>query len=302
MKKWCYHTTVQENNTSFPTDAKLAKKVIDQCNRIAIDFNITQRQNYTRVSKQLLRDSYNGKHPKRAKTARKSTKKLRTIAGRLLRELKRKLPENVCQQMKGHFTDLEKAITQKRKDKDKIYSIHKPYTACIAKGKAHKPYEFGNKIGLITTGKSLIITAISAFAGNPHDSKTIAPLLTPLETHQFELPHEIIYDRGGRGKQQIKGVTISTPKLPKATDTAYQKKKARQKFRRRAAIEPVTGHLKTDHRMGQNYLHGSESPQTNAYLAATGWNLKKKMEELRKVLFCLFQNLFFCTETKFSIR
>ena len=118
----------------------------------------------------------------------------------------------------------------------------------------------------------------------------------------MELPHEIIYDRGGRGKQQIKGVTISTPKPPKATDTAYKKKKARQKFRRRAAIEPVIGHLKTDHRMGQNYLHGSESPQINAYLAAMGWNLKKKMEELRKVLFFLFQNLFFCAETKFSIR
>jgi transposase, IS5 family len=64
-------TTVQENNTTFPTEAKLSKKVIDKCNKIAEKEGIKQRQRYTRESKQLVRDTYNGKHPKRAKKQEK---------------------------------------------------------------------------------------------------------------------------------------------------------------------------------------------------------------------------------------
>jgi IS5 family transposase len=56
-------TTVSENNTTFPTDAKLAKKIIDKCNRIAQKENVDQRQTYTKVSKQLVRDTHNSSHP-----------------------------------------------------------------------------------------------------------------------------------------------------------------------------------------------------------------------------------------------
>jgi IS5 family transposase len=64
----------------------------------------------------------------------------------------------------------------------------------------------------------------------------------------------------------------------------YQKREKRKKFRRRAAIEPVIGQLKKDYRMGQNYLSGPKSPQINALLAATGWNLKKMMRKLKTEL------------------
>ena len=68
-------TTVQENNITFPTDAKLAKKVIDHCKRIAKKEGIKQRQTYKVISKELVRHTYNYKHPKRAKRAKKATKK-----------------------------------------------------------------------------------------------------------------------------------------------------------------------------------------------------------------------------------
>lgn len=171
------HTTVQENNTTFPTDAKLAKRVIEKCKRLAQETGVEQRQTYTRVSKQLLRDTFNPKHPKRAAKARKAGKKLRTIAGRLVRELERGL---LPEQLNTYWDTLDlygRVIGQKRSDRDKIYSIHKFFTACIAKGKAYKQYEFGNKIRLFTTSKTLIITSIKAFEGNPHDGKTIGPLL-----------------------------------------------------------------------------------------------------------------------------
>ena len=57
-------TTVQENNTSFPTDAKLAKKIIDKLNSIASKKGVDQNQTYVRICKQLVRDTYNPNHPK----------------------------------------------------------------------------------------------------------------------------------------------------------------------------------------------------------------------------------------------
>lgn len=278
-------TTVQENYTTFPTDAKLAKKIIDKCNAMAIKEGVQQRQTYVRVSKQLLRNTYNGKHPKRRKKAKSSGRKLNTIAGRLLRELRRKLPQEALNAYRQDLELYKKVLAQKRTDKDKVYSLHKPFTCCIAKGKAAKQYEFGNKVGLIATGKELVITAIRSFNGNPHDSKTIGPLLDQMESNLGHTPKELVYDRGGKGHKQIGDTIISTPdNKPLKHDTSYLKRKKRKKFRRRAAIEPVIGHLKTDFRMGQNYLHGKESPQINAFLAATGWNLKKMMKKLKEEL------------------
>jgi IS5 family transposase len=275
-------TTVAENNTTFPTDAKLAKKIIDKCNTIAQKEKVEQRQTYVRVSKQLVRDTYNPHHPKRKKKAKKSGQKLKTIAGRLLRELERKLPTELLQSYQKEVEFYKCVLAQNRGDKNKIYSLHKPFTACIAKGKAHKQYEFGNKIGLITTAKTLIITAVKSFTGNPHDSKTIEPLLDQMESNFNHTPKEIIYDRGGKGQKQIGETIISTPDYkPLKRDTAYQKRKKKKKFRRRAAIEPVIGHLKSNYRMAQNYLSGEDSPQINAFLAATGWNLKKMMKKLK---------------------
>ena len=286
-------TTVQENNTTFPTDAKLCKKVIDYCNKIAENEGIKQRQRYTKVSKQMLRRTYNGKHPKRAKIAKKSQRQLKTIAMRLIRELQRNFTKEQQEFYKDLLTLYTKAVTQKRNDSDKIYSIHKPFTRCIAKGKAHKQYEFGNKVGLITTankGKKIIL-GIKAFLQTPYDGHTIEPLLEQMETGGQKLPKELLYDRGGRGKSEIKGVKISIPSTPRKKDTAYQKQTKRKKFRTRAAIEPIIGHLKTDFRLAKNYFMGETGPQINALLAATAWNMKKMMELLKQKIIFLFYKI-----------
>jgi IS5 family transposase len=225
-------TTVQENNTTFPTDAKLCKKVIDKCNEIAEKSGIKQRQRFTRESKQLLRDTYNGKHPKRIKQARKAKKRLKTIANKMLRELDNKMTSLQKEVFENDTstalsTSLElyrRAVNQQKNDKNKVYSLHKPFTRCISKGKAHKQYEFGNKVGLITGGNKgkKIILAIRAFLDNPYDGNTIEPLLNQMEKNEIRLPKELAYDRGGKGKAEIRGVKIITPSTPKKTDTPCQ--------------------------------------------------------------------------------
>jgi IS5 family transposase len=291
-------TTVQENNTTFPTDAGLCKKVIDKCNEIAGTAGIKQRQRFTRQSKQLVRDTYNGQHPSRAKQAKKAKKRLKTIANKMLRELDRKMTSEQKAFYKNDMELYNRAVNQQPKDTNKVYSFHKPFTNCISKGKSHKQYEFGNKVGLITGGKKgkKIILAIQAFLDNPYDGHTIAPLLNQMERNKIPLPKELVYDRGGKGKSTIKGVKIIIPSPAKKTDSPYQRQSKRKKCRARAAIEPIIGHLKTDYRMAQNYLYGKAGIQINALMAATAWNLKKMMEKLKEKILQFIFRLFFPQE------
>jgi IS5 family transposase len=288
-------TTVQENNTTFPTDAKLCKKVIDKCTKIADSEGITQRQKFKKESKQLLRDTYNGGHPKRAKKAKKAKKRLKTIANKLLRELERKMTDEQKIRYEPEISIFQRAVNQHKNDKNKIYSLHKYFTDCISKGKSHKRYEFGNKIGLITDGKKgkKIILAVKGFLGNPYDGHTIDPLLNQMKYNNIQLPKELVYDSAGKGKSEIMGVKIITPSPPKKTDTQHQRHSKRKKCRARATIEAIIGHLKADFRMQQNYLWGENGVQINALLAATAWNLKKMMEKLKEDFLCfIFQLLF----------
>lgn len=271
-------TMVQGNNTEFPTDAGQYRKVVEGCRRIASKENVVQRQSYVRMSRQLLRDCYNARNPRRRKKASSSLRKLRTIAGRVVRELERN----------GERLELYRRVPAQRcSDKDKVHSLHKPYTSCIAKGKAAVPYEFGNKVGIVSTAKEQIIVAVKAFRGNPNDGSTIEPLLELMKSYGIKLPERLAYDRGCRGKRTIKGVRILTQGSPRKGDTVSE---------RRAAIEPLIGHLRHDHRMKENYLCGSSSPTVNAMLAAAAWNLKKLMRELvdrhRRALLCLWRLVF----------
>jgi IS5 family transposase len=114
-----------------------------------------------------------------------------------------------------------------------------------------------------------------------------------MERNGQRLPNEIIYDRGGKGKKEIKGVKILIPDTPKKTDTNYMKQEKRKRFRSRAGIEAVIGHLKSDFRMAQNYLHGEKGIQINALMSCTAWNLKKLMAVLSEKAARLFARLFF---------
>ena len=128
------------------------------------------------------------------------------------------------------------------------------------------------------------------------------PLLEQMEDNKLKLPKELVYDRGSKGREQIKDVNIITPDKPKTNQTASQKRQKRNKCRTRAAIESIIGHLKKDLRMEQNYLWGEKGMQINAYLAAKAWNLKKMMEKLKEKLLrlifrYLYQSEYYCTAT-----
>lgn len=277
-------TTVQEKNITFPTDAKLAKKVIDNCTKIAEKEGIKQRQTYKRIAKQHLRDAYFGHHPKRKKKAIMARKKLRTIGKRVVRELERKLPEEVLKQYETEFSNYKKVLAQERNSKDKIYSLHEPQTACIAKGKAHKAYEFGTKVAVTRGRKTGIITSVKRFSGNPHDSKTLEESLAQSQRVREQIggtrPTIASTDRGFRGVTQVGDTKIEIPKNTK-DKSRYKQEVARKRFRARAAIEPTISHLKRNHALGLNFLKGVAGDIHNALLAGIGYNLKMRFNQIK---------------------
>lgn len=272
-------STVQEKNITYPTDSKLQKKIIDKCVKIAKEEGIKLRRSYKRTSKQLVRDTYNGTHPKRRKKANAAKRKLVTIAGRLVRELDRKLPIDCSQRQ-----DLEifiKVLNQTRKSKHKIYSLHEPEVYCIAKGKAHKKYEYGCKASVVLTQKTGIIVGAMTFKTNVYDGHTLEDVLIQTEKLTGKAPKNAWVDRGYKGKQLVGQTIINMPKPPLKKDNEYQKRKKRKHFRKRAAIEPIIGHLKQDYRVARNYLKGQTGDSINFMMAAAGFNFRKLMKKLK---------------------
>lgn len=180
-------------------------------------------------------------------------------------------------------------LQQRKGDKNKIYSIHEPDVKCIAKGKESKKYEFGNKSSIVKTKVSGIIVGALGFKDNPYDGHTLDPQLEQVERLTGKLPKVGVVDRSYRGRKQVKGVNILSPKKLPAKATAYLKQKLRKLFRARAGIEPVIGHVKHDHRMERNYLSGNIGDNMNTILAATGFNMMKMLKRLKT---CGLENYF----------
>ena len=274
-------TTAQEKNITYPTDAKLLIKVIKRCNRIAEKENIHQRQTYKRTYKKLLLKQRFAHHPKRRKEAKAALRKLRTIAGRLVRELERELSHPAMETHTDSLINFKKVISQKRFDKNKIYSLHEPEVSCIAKGKAHKKFEFGSKVSFAVVPGVNIIVGVQSFNGNPNDSITLEPKLNHVEKICGKKFKNAIVDRGYKVKKQINGIMIVTPKPPNSKQP-YSKTTMRKKCRNRAAVEPVIGHVKQDCRMQRNYLKGTIGNDINALLAAAGFNFRGLLRKIKR--------------------
>lgn len=267
-------TTVQEKNITYPTDTKLAVRIVRKCNKIAKAENVELRQSYRFTVKDLLRTA-NSKSPRKVKERTKARRKIKTIAGRIVRDLRRKLNEEGLAKHWENIGVFEKVLAQKKDDKNKIYSLHALEVACIAKGKENKKYEFGSKVSFSTAQKSNVILAAVNFKGNPNDNRTLAKTLDQQERLTGVRAKNAFVDRGYKGREI--GATLIQAPTNGNGKTKYEKSKLRKNFRRRAAIEPIIGHAKSDFGLGRNYLKGETGDIINAMLAAAAFNFKSWM-------------------------
>jgi IS5 family transposase len=268
-------TTVQEKNIAFPTDTNLYRKIAQQCVKIAGEEGISLRRSYVRTIPKLVYAQRGRNRPGTHKKAVKATRKLKTIAGRLVRELQRKLPVEVLERYQEKLAVFQQVLDQKRLDKDKIYSLHEPHVYCMSKGKAHKKYEYGSKVSIAMTASSGIIVSAMNLEKNQYDGKTLPGVLHDIEEVTGRRPKVAIVDQGYRGKKQIETTEIVSADRLRSKLTPCQKRKTRRRLRRRAAIEPIIGHLKADFRLARNYLKGLIGDHLNVLLAAAAFNIRK---------------------------
>lgn len=282
-------TTVQEKNITYPTDAKLHKKIITKCQQMAADEGLAVRQSYRYVLKKLSLDQRFRGHPKNKAKARKADKKLKTIAGRLVRELARQLAGD------HHYqTDIalfERVLSQQRSDSHKIYSLHEPQVQCISKGKEHKKYEFGNKVSLVYTQTTGVIVGALGFC-NEYDGHTLERALAQTSRLRGHSPLTATADRGYRGISRVGQTQIIIPKPASKSASVSQRAKKKKRFARRAAIEAVIGHLKADNRLSRNFYKGIVGDNINVMLSAAGFNFRRMLNKWKSSILWLLQNLY----------
>ena len=282
-------TTVQEKFIRFPTAARLYDRMRERLVTAAQQRGIGLRQSYTRVGRHTLTRQQRYASAQQFRRARRMTKRLHTLLGRVVRDIERKTTQRDCE-----LTELlqraGRLLAQQRADREKLYSVHAPEVECLAKGKAQKRYEFGCKVSVASTSRGNWIVGARALHGNPYDGHTLAGALRQVERLSGQKPQTAFVDLGYRGH----GVAGESAVQVVPRQRRHLAKSVRRWMNRRAAIEPVIGHLKSDHRMERNRLKGRVGDQLNAVLSACGFNLRKLLrafsclewwEGLRRLLY-----------------
>jgi IS5 family transposase len=279
-------TTVQPKNIAFPTDAKLLYSSIVRLGCLCRRHGIKLRQTYMRVGKRALIKAQRYAHAKQFKRHRREVKFLNVRLGRVIRDIARKIED---------MPDLEAAFARelslglrlrqqrKRQDGPKLYSLHAPETECIGKGKAHKPYEFGCKVSVATTNArspgGMFVLHAKALHGNPYDGHTLKSVAEELAAWIGASSERIYVDKGYVGHKASNPLRVFRSGQKRGVHGQI-----RRELRRRAAIEPVIGHLKEEHRLGRNFLKGREGDCINAVLAAAGLNFRRLAQWLRRLM------------------
>ena len=272
-------STVQEKAIAHPVDSRLLEIARAKVVQAAKFAGITLKQTFVKEGKELRRKAGGYAHTKQFKRLRRAVKRQRTILGVVIREIKRKLTtasteaSSTITRLNTLLERAERIRTQQPKDKNKLYALHAPEVECIGKGKARKPYEFGVKTSIAVTHKSGLMVGARTFPGNPYDGHVLNQQLeqtTILLEDTGKSPKQVIVDLGYRG------VDKDNPTVQIIHRGKYKSltKQQRRWLKRRQAVEPAIGHLKSDNRLDRCWLHGQLGDALHAVLCAAGYNLR----------------------------
>ena len=281
-------STVQEKAIAHPVDSRLLEIARAKVVQMAKFAGLALKQTFVKEGRELRRKAGGYAHAKQFKRLRRAVKRQRTILGIVIREIKRKLSaeSSAAPHTVTRLTTLleraERIRTQQPKDKNKLYALHAPEVECIGKGKARKPYEFGVKTSIAVTHKSGLMVGARTFPGNPYDGHVLNQQLeqtTILLEDTGKSPLQVIVDLGYRGVDQ------DNPTVEIIHRGKYRSltKQQRRWLKRRQAVEPAIGHLKSDHRMDRCWLQGQLGDALHAVLCAAGYNLRWLLRAMRRL-------------------
>lgn len=285
LKRVNVDTTVQTKAIRFPTDARLYNRMREKLVKAARAEGFVIKQSYEHAGRRLLTQSSRYAHARQMKRARACTRKLRTQLGRVVREIERRIvtsphPLSELSKLSKLLATAHRIHAQQRHDKNKIYSAHEPEVECIAKGKADRKYEFGNKVSVAVSSRGGWSVGTKSFTGNPYDGHTLAAQMKQVESLIGNRVSEAHVDMGYRGHDYQGAVAVHVDKRRRGRTP----RSLWRWMKRRAAVEPSIGHLKNEHRLERNRLKGVEGDAINAVLAAAAMNFQK----LLGAFLCLF--------------
>lgn len=279
-------TTVQTKAVRHPTDARLYDRARERLVKTARGQGLRIKQSYTHVGRRLLMQQSRYAHARQMKRAARCTRKLRTHLGRVIREIQRQRPNPT-----GPLASLLKTAqclhAQTRKSKNKVYSVHEPQIACIAKGKAAKRYEFGNKVSVAVTSRGGWLLGAIGLPDNPYDGHTLTAQLTQVRRMVSTPVKQVFVDMGYRGHGHDGSETVVVDKRRRGKTPL----RLWRWMKRRAAVEPSIGHLKSEHRLERNRLKGAQGDALNALFSAAAMNFHKLLRVLEAFWLRIWQCL-----------
>jgi IS5 family transposase len=270
-------TTVMPKAIAHPTDSRLLEKSRQHLVKLAQDNDISLRQNYNREAPRLATQVGRYAHAKQYRRMKKTLRTLKTRVGRVHREINRKIdqvPEDIRPQAETLLQRVQRILTQKPKDKNKLYALHAPEVECISKGKARTPYEFGVKVSVATTLKEGIVVGMRSMPGNPWDGHTLAETLEQVSVLTDRATKIAIVDKG------YQGVEVPNTQILRSGQKRGITRTLRKMIKRRSAIEPTIGHMKMDGRLGRNPLKGALGDALHAVLCGAGHNIRLLLKKL----------------------
>jgi IS5 family transposase len=281
----------------FPTDAKLLHRACEKLVVLAKKAGIDLRQSDTRVGKFALIKHQRYAHAKQFKRAGKALRKLKTHLGRTIEDIGWKIVGD-AQLQDIFFAPLhlaDRVLSQKQKQQaKKVHSLHALEVACIGKGKAHKPYEFGVKISIGTTlhrsKGGLFALHAKALPGKPYGGHTHATVIPEMAAMIGNDIDSLLAEAGYRGHNApiSRRFKVCLHRRPEAPHDAAIKRE----MRCRAAGEPLIGHIKNEHRIERNYPARTQGDAINAILAAAVYNFRLLLAWSRFLLRILLETFF----------
>lgn len=292
FEKIIVDTTVMEKAVAYPTDSRLLERGRQYLVKLAAILGIKLRQNYNRQAPRLAAQAGRYAHAKQYRRMKGALKSLRTLVGRVWRDIDRKLDrEDEIQAAKAAsiLERVKRLLEQKTKAKNKLYSLHAPEVECISKGKIRRPYEFGVKATVATTHKEGLVAGIRSLPGNPYDGHTLTDAIEQITLLTSQKPKGVFVDKGYRGVS-VEGVTIWRSGQKRGVTQSIRKA-----IRRRSAIEPAIGHMRNEGKLRRNWLKGSIGDAIHAVLCGAGQNLRMILRAIR--FFCVCMLCFSTAET-----
>jgi IS5 family transposase len=277
-------TTVMEKAIAHPTDTRLYERARLRLVKLAQEAGLPLRQSYARLGPRLAQQAGRYAHARQFKRMRRALRRLKGYTGRVMRDVARRLgtveDDDLRGRLEAELALVGRLLAQKPRDKRKLHALHEPEVDCISKGKARRRYEFGCKVPVATTHREGFVLGMRSLPGNPYDGHTLHEALEQVGILADARPRRVFVDRGYRGH----GIEPDT-----GTGTAVfisgqrrgMTRAPKRALRRRSAIEPTIGHMKTDGRLSRSPLKGTLGDALHAVLCGAGHNIRLILAHLR---------------------